>query len=108
MAEAAHQFPVSPLTGHNRGSAQPVNIEALFAGDSRSAVSSKASHKGAALYWTLIALASYTIFPPTIVSTDSVFGNSGGGTLKISCESTARSANFPDSRLPLSFSANSA
>ena len=64
--------------------------------------------QGATLYWTLIAFASYAILPPTIVSTDSVFGNSGGGTLKISCESTVRSANFPDSRLPLSFSANSA
>jgi len=63
---------------------------------------------GAALYWTLSAFASYTVFPPTTVRTDSVFGNSAGGTLKISCDSTARSANFPGSRLPLSFSANSA
>ena len=49
-------------------------------------------------------LASYTILPPTSVSTDSVFGSSGRGTLKISCDSTARSASLPGSRLPFSFS----
>jgi hypothetical protein len=42
-------------------------------------------------------------FPPTNVSTDCVFGNSGGGTAKMSCDKTARSANFPGSRLPFPF-----
>lgn len=50
----------------------------------------------------------YATFPPTMVRSDSVFGISCGGTLKISCERTAKSANFPASRVPFSFSANSA
>ena len=106
--EVIRFFPVCANRPRSRFGAteSAVNTAGLFAG--RSAVPSKASHKGAALYWTLSAFASYTVFPPTIVSTDSVFGNSGGGTLKISCDSTTRSANFPGSRLPLSFSANSA
>ena len=37
-----------------------------------------------------------------------VFGNSGTGAVKMSCESTDRSASFPLLKLPLSFSANSA
>jgi len=59
-------------------------------------------------YWSGSTFPSYTIFPPTIVSTDSVFGRSEASTVKMSCERTARSASLLGSRLPLSFSANSA
>src|SRR3984957_3455367 len=31
----------------------------------------------------------YTTLPPTIVNTDTVFGNSGAGTVNMSCDSTA-------------------
>jgi hypothetical protein len=57
---------------------------------------------------SLSARVSKTILPPTSVSTARVLGNSDGGTVKMSCDKTARSASFPAAMLPLSFSVNSA
>src|SRR6184192_3808986 len=52
--------------------------------------------------------ASYIAFPPTSVSTLSVFGSSPNGTVKMSCDKTARSASIPGARVPVSRSASSA
>ena len=43
--------------------------------------------------------------PPTSVSRLVVPGSAGGGTVKMSCDSTARSASMPGASVPLSFSA---
>ena len=51
-----------------------------------------------------LSAASYTTLPPTIVNTDTVFGNSGVGTVNMSCDSTAISASLPGSMVPFSFS----
>src|ERR1700737_5104083 len=45
-------------------------------------------------------IAPWTIWPPTIVRTTAVFPTFLGATVKMSCDRTARSANFPTSRLP--------
>jgi hypothetical protein len=52
----------------------------------------------------LVSAALYTTLPPTIVNTDIVFGNSGVGTVNMSCDSTAISASLPGSIVPFSFS----
>src|SRR5256886_3840210 len=52
--------------------------------------------------------ASYATFPPTIVSTLSVCESSPSGTVKMSCDKTARSASMPGASVPFSRSANSA
>ena len=59
-------------------------------------------------HWDGRTCVSNTILPPTRVSTARVFGNSDGGTVKMSWDSTARSASFPTAMVPLSFSVNSA
>jgi hypothetical protein len=51
-----------------------------------------------------MSAALYTSLPPTIVNTDTVFGNSGVGTVNMSCDSTAISASLPGSIVPFSFS----
>src|SRR6202044_2209985 len=44
--------------------------------------------------------ALYTILPPTMVVTTRVLPMVSGGTEKMSCDSTARSASLPTSRVP--------
>ena len=53
-------------------------------------------------HWSGRTFPSYTVFPLSIVSTDSVFGRTEASTVKMSCERTARSASLPGSRLPAS------
>ena len=43
-----------------------------------------------------------------MVMTETVLGKSPEGTVKMSCDNTARSDSFPGAKLPFSFSANSA